>query len=67
MALTYECCHKCKPPKRHAGCHASCGDYEKAVKENAAIREKRRKEKMIDSYVVSTAIDRHEKWRKNHE
>jgi hypothetical protein len=67
MALTYECCHKCKPPKRHGGCHATCPDYEKAAAENAAVREKRRKEREIDNYTVAAAIDRHEKWRRSHE
>ena len=23
----FECCHYCKPPKRHPGCHDNCHDY----------------------------------------
>ena len=29
----FECCHKCKAPKRHTGCHKSCPEYAKAKKE----------------------------------
>jgi hypothetical protein len=25
----FECCHYCKPPKRHPGCHEKCGEYKK--------------------------------------
>ena len=25
----FECCKKCVPPKRHAGCHSNCPDYKK--------------------------------------
>lgn len=29
---SFECCHKCKPPKRTPGCHDHCPEY-KAVRE----------------------------------
>lgn len=30
----FECCHKCKPPKRNPYCHADCPEYEAACVEN---------------------------------
>lgn len=33
----FECCHKCKAPKRHPGCHDHCPEYKA---ERAAYDEK---------------------------
>lgn len=38
----FECCHKCKAPKRHPGCHSHCPDYKE---ERAAYDEKMNKVK----------------------
>jgi hypothetical protein len=43
----FECCLKCKPPKRYPGCHSKCDDYlrDKKVleKRNELINEGRKK------------------------
>ena len=41
----FECCHYCKPPKRHPGCQDHCPDMEKAQqihKERKAAEDKAR-------------------------
>lgn len=40
-----ECCHHCKPPKRHPGCHGQCPEYkaERATYDEKMDAEKARR------------------------
>ena len=42
----FECCHKCKPPKRYPGCSSKCPEYAKGRKklDECNAREKLRKD-----------------------
>lgn len=55
----FECCHQCKAPKRHPGCHDSCPDYIKAKKlwdaRNENIRKKRTTEADFDAARLNLA------------
>lgn len=51
MAM-FECCHKCKPPKRSPGCHDHCPEYKK---ERAAYDAK--KEEIDRKRRLSNAIN----------
>ena len=46
----FECCIKCKPPKRYPGCSANCPDYKK---DRAKFDEYKAQEKLradLDKY-----------------
>lgn len=45
MSGYFECCYKCKPPKRYPGCHAECPEYLKAKEEWDKVREVERKQR----------------------
>lgn len=37
--MAIKCCRDCVPPKRHAGCHATCPEYILENKKHAEERE----------------------------
>ena len=37
--MAIKCCYGCKPPKRHAGCHATCPEYIAENKQHTEERE----------------------------
>ena len=44
----FECCHHCKPPKRHSGCHEKCGEYKKGRDALDAMKEAERQAKACE-------------------
>ena len=56
MSGYFECCHRCKPPKRHPGCHAKCPEYLRAAEAWEKVREAARKEREDD---VAYFLGRH--------
>lgn len=50
-----DCCRKCKPPKRQAGCHAKCGDYITAKDSHEAKKAQIRQRKKTD-YDAAMAV-----------
>lgn len=52
------CCKKCKPPKRHLGCHAKCQEYliEKARNDEQREWERNNKPHIITRYEYNEII-----------
>ena len=46
----FECCHKCKPPRRYPGCSARCPDYKKDRKLYDEFVEAEKLRKDLDKY-----------------
>lgn len=45
-----ECCHYCKAPKRHCGCHDKCAEYAKEKEKLAEEKKARQREMDVLNY-----------------
>lgn len=64
------CCRECKPPKRHAGCHDTCKEYNIQKSEyeerKLQIREAKSREELVKDYIYERgAIADHNTYIKN--
>lgn len=62
----FECCHICKPPKRHPGCQDHCPEYAAGKKKHDAMKAADDKRRQISNSVytqksdaITKAIKRH--------
>lgn len=51
MRATFSCCFNCVPPKRHAGCHATCNEYISAKATHAKQKKERQKSYQADAFM----------------
>lgn len=58
MPRLFECCHKCKPPKRSPTCHGSCPEY---LADRARLNElnvEDRKDRRNWQYTIDLVVSR---------
>ena len=53
-----DCCRYCKAPKRHPGCHASCGEYIAERAEYDRLKAIHDRERAINVSIVQQRGDR---------
>lgn len=62
----FECCHKCKPPKRNPYCHGDCPEYAAACEENEKRKAFENKDKGIKLYIAEGVMRQRTKDWKRH-
>lgn len=56
MPKLFECCHKCKPPRRGPTCHSTCPEYLRDVAENERLKAIDREGYEADLYAIYTVL-----------
>lgn len=64
--MSIKCCHKCVPPKRTVGCHATCPDYIAEKKLHDEKREEQQKQRRISDGVYDQRASSVRRARKRH-
>lgn len=67
MPKLFECCHKCKPPKRGPTCHSTCPEYLRDAAENERLKAiDRQKGYEADRYAINTVLGVKDEYAKRH-